>query len=230
MIVYNAYFREKVTRKFIEESDWHPCHGKDYYRPLSISIVQFYHKCERDGYDWMRWKEIRTELPSLEEMMECLEEWGYRFRTINGITDFAIPPTFELVRAEEPIVRISTKNLIRSEMDRHPVLNGMLYDKELQKRNALSALRLIEQGWKVGEAIRECHTSYSSICQYGYKGTGRQMPRKTIRKVEECIKRVEAGEKLKSVLKEMKLGAWSYYRYKNFFPNQQEVSSSVLVF
>ena len=65
MIVYNAYFREKVTRKFIEESDWHPCHGKDYYRPLSISIVQFYHKCERDGYDWMRLKEIRVELPSL---------------------------------------------------------------------------------------------------------------------------------------------------------------------
>jgi len=105
-----------------------------------------------------------------------------------------------------------------------------LYDRELQKRNALQALRLIEQGWKVGEAIRECHTSYSSIYQFGYKGTGRQMPRKTIRKVEECIKRVEAGEKLKSVLREMRLGAWSYYRYKRYFPNQYRTYSNWIPF
>jgi hypothetical protein len=35
---YDVYFKEKVIRKFIDESDWHPAHGQDYYRPLDLSV------------------------------------------------------------------------------------------------------------------------------------------------------------------------------------------------
>ena len=30
-------------------------------------------------------------------MMESLEEWGYRFRTVDGITDFTERPSFEIL-------------------------------------------------------------------------------------------------------------------------------------
>ena len=59
-------------------------------------------------------------------------------------------------------------------MDKHPVLNGMLYDKEIKERNAKAALQLINDGWNVREAIVKCHTSYPSIREFGYKGSDRQ--------------------------------------------------------
>ena len=105
-------------------------------------------------------------------MMDALEEWGYRFHTIIGITDFTERPTFNLVKYAIPIVRIS-KNLIRSEMDRHPVLNGMLYDQGLKKKNAVEAISLIKEGWNVRDALSKCHSSYSSIREFGYEGSGR---------------------------------------------------------
>jgi len=213
---YGVYFREMVIRKFMDESDWHPSQGQDYYRPLDLSVRQFYTKCSVDGNDWYKWKEMRQDLISLNEMVEALEEWGYRFSKVDGVTDFVERPTFELVKYAEPIIKIS-KNLIRSEMDSHPVLNGMLFDEEIVKRNATQAVSLISNGWKVRDAIKECHSSFPSIRKYGYKGSGRQCPRKTMKKVEECITRLEEGEKLKGILKSLKLGAWSFYRYKSYF-------------
>jgi len=213
---YGVYFREMVIRKYFDESDWHPVHGTDYYRPLDLSVREFYSKSNVDGYDWYKWKEMREDLLSVEEMVEALVEWGYRFINENGVTDFVERPSFELIKYPEPITRIS-KNLIRSEMDSHPVLNGMLYDGEIVERNATQAVSLINQGERVRDAIRECHSSYPSIRRYGYKGTDRQMPRRTMKKVEECIMRLETGEKLKRILKELKLGAWSFYRYKHYF-------------
>ncbi len=71
-------------------------------------------------------------------------------------------------------------------MDSHPVLNGMLYDKELKKRNAVEAISLIKDGWHVRDALSKCHSSYSSIREFGYEGSGRQCPRKTIKKVKKC--------------------------------------------
>ena len=213
---YSVYFREMCIRKFIEESDWHPAHGQDYYRPLDLSIRQFYSKCETDGYDWYKWKEIRKEIPSLIEMVDVLEEFGYKFHQVNGITDFVERPDFELVKYHEPIVKIS-KNLKKSTIFRHPVLNGMLYDGEIKKRNALLAISLISKGMVVREALRQAHSSYPSIRHYGYVGSDRQMPRRTIKKVEKCIRRLDGGEELKSVLRDLKLGMWSYYRYKDFF-------------
>ena len=213
---YDVYFREKVSRKFIDESDWHPATGQDYYRPLDLTVRQFYQKCNEDGYDWYRWNEVRVGLPTLLEMMESLEEWGYRFRTVDGITDFTERPSFDLVKYPTPIVRIS-KNLIRSEMDCHPVLNGMLYDKDIKKRNALQAISLIKEGWNVRDAITECHTSYPSIREFGYKGTDRQNPTKTIKKVKKCIDKISTGRTITKVLKEENVGAWSFYRYRGYF-------------
>ena len=213
---YGVYFREMVIRKYFDESDWHPAHGTDYYRPLDLSVREFYAKSNVDGYDWYRWKEMREDLLSVAEMVEALEEWGYRFSNDNGVTDFVERPSFELVKYPEPITRIS-KNLIRSEMDSHPVLNGMLYDGEVVERNATQAVALINEGERVRDAIRKCHSSYPSIRRLGYKGSDRQCPRKTMKKVEKCIMRLETGEKLKRILKELKLGAWSFYRYKHYF-------------
>ena len=51
---YDAYFREKVIRKYFDESDWHPVTGQDYYRPLDLTARQFFTKCGTDGYDWYR--------------------------------------------------------------------------------------------------------------------------------------------------------------------------------
>ncbi len=213
---YDVYFKEKVIRKFIDESDWHPAHGQDYYRPLDLSVRGFYAKCMNDGYDWHRWDAVRVGLPNLIEMIDGLEEWGYRFHTVDGLTDFTEQPSFELVKSPVPIIRIS-KNLIRSEMDCHPVLNGMLYDKEVKKRNAVQAISLIKNGCNVREAISQCHSSYPSIREFGYVGSDRQCPRRTIRKVEKCVERLKVGEQLKPILKNLKLGAWSYYRYKHYF-------------
>ena len=213
---YNVYFKEKVIRKFIDESDWHPAHGQDYYRPLDLSVRGFYAKCMNDGYDWYKWKELREELLTITEMVDALEEWGYKFHKVDGITDFVERPSFELVKSPVPIIRIS-KNLIRSEMDCHPVLRGMLYDKEVKKRNAVQAISLIKNGCNVREAISQCHSSYPSIREFGYVGSDRQCPRRTIRKVEKCVERLKVGEGLKRVLKNLKLGAWSYYRYKHYF-------------
>ena len=84
---YDVYFREKVIRKFIDESDWHPVTGQDYYRPLDLTVRQFYTKCNEDGYDWYRWDAVRVGLSNLVEMMDALEEWGYRFHTVDGLTD-----------------------------------------------------------------------------------------------------------------------------------------------
>ena len=216
---YDVYFKEKVIRKFIDESDWHPAHGRDYYRPLDLSVRGFYAKCMNDGYDWYKWKELREELLTITEMVDALEEWGYKFHKVDGITDFVERPSFELVKSPVPIIRIS-KNLIRSEMDCHPVLNGMLYDKEVKKRNAVQAISLIKNGCNVREAISQCHSSYPSIREFGYVGSDRQCPRRTIRKVEKCVERLKVGEQLKPILKNLKLGAWSYYRYKHYFTFQ----------
>ncbi len=213
---YDAYFREKVIRKYFDESDWHPVYGQDYYRPLDLTVRQFYTKCNAEGYDWYRWDAVRVGLSNLIEMMDALEDWGYRFHTVDGVTDFTERPTFDLVKYHEPIIRIS-KNLIRSEMDSHPVLNGMLYDKELKKRNAVEAISLIKEGWHVRDALSKCHSSYSSIREFGYEGSGRQCPRKTIKKVKKCIDKINSGRTLTRVLKELKLGAWSFYRYKSYF-------------
>jgi len=216
---YNVYFKEMVIRKYFDESDWHPAHGQDYYRPLDLSFRQFYAKCMNDGYDWYKWKELREELLTITEMVDALEEWGYKFHKVDGITDFVERPSFELVKSPVPIIRIS-KNLIRSEMDCHPVLNGMLYDKEVKKRNAVQAISLIKNGCNVREAISQCHSSYPSIREFGYVGSDRQCPRRTIRKVEKCVERLKVGEQLKPILKNLKLGAWSYYRYKHYFTFQ----------
>jgi len=213
---YNVYFKEKVIRKFIDESDWHPAIGQDYYRPLDLSFRQFYAKCMNDGYDWYKWKELREELLTITEMVDALEEWGYRFHTVDGITDFVDRPSFELIKYAEPIVKIS-KNFTKTTTDCHPVLNGMLYDKEIKKRNALLAISLINQGMGIKDALRQAHSSYPSIREFGYQGSDRQMPRRTIRKVEKCIERIGIGEQLKPILKNLKLGAWSYYRYKHYF-------------
>ena len=213
---YSVYFREMCIRKFIEESDWHPAHGQDYYRPLDLSVRQFYAKCETDGYDWYKWKSLRKDLPTLFGIVEALEEWGYRFHQVNGITDFVERPHFELVKYPTPIIKIS-KNLKKTTMDCHPVLLGMLYDGEIKQRNALLAISLIKQGMTIRPALKQAHSSYQSMLDYGYVRSGRQMPRRTIKKVEKCIRRLDGGEELKSVLRDLKLGMWSYYRYKDFF-------------
>jgi len=97
-------------------------------------------------------------------------------------------------------------------MDRHPVLNGMLYDQGLKKKNAVEAISLIKEGWNVRDALSKCHSSYSIIREFGYEGSDRQCPRKTIKKVKK-----NSGGILTRVLKELKLGAWSFYRYKSYF-------------
>ena len=109
---YNVYFKEMVIRKYFDESDWHPAHGQDYYRPLDLSVRGFYAKCMNDGYDWYKWKELREELLTITEMVDALEEWGYKFHKVDGITDFVERPSFELVKYAEPIVKIS-KNLTK---------------------------------------------------------------------------------------------------------------------
>ena len=152
-------------------------------------------------------------------MVDALEEWGYKFHKVDGITDFVERPSFELVKYAEPIVKIS-KNLTKTTTDYHPVLNGMLYDGEIKKRNALLAISLINQGLVIKDALREAHSSYPSIREFGYQGSDRQMPRRTMRKVEKCVERLKVGEGLKRVLKNLKLGAWSYYRYKHYFTFQ----------
>jgi hypothetical protein len=121
-----------------------------------------------------------------------------------------------MVQCGRSIEKIS-KHLVRSVMDRHPVLNGMLYDPEIKKRNALSAIRLIGEGWKINDALKESKSSYPSIREFGYKGTERQNPRKTIKKVKKVLDAISTGEKLKTLLKENRCGAWSYYRYKGYF-------------
>jgi len=93
----------------------------------------------------------------------------------------------------------------------------MLYDVEMKKDNATQAIYLIKEGWNVRDAISKCHSSYPSIREYGYEGSNRQCPRKTMKKVERVIARLETGEKLKRILKDLKLGVWSFYRYKHYF-------------
>ena len=112
--------------------------------------------------------------------------------------------------------KYSSKNNIKTETDRHPVLNGMLYDKDLKRRNALRAIEMIKEGATVKEAIKAFHTSHSSICEFCYKRTHRQDGR-TIKKVQECIDLMNSGVKLKNALKRLNLGAWSFYRYRHFF-------------
>ena len=172
----NAYFREKVIRKFIEICNLHPVHGS-YFREYSLDMRNFYTKCERDGYDWYRWEEVRKQCMSLEDMISALEDAGYRFKiSEDNIIDFEDSPKFPLVKSREPIMKIS-KNNIKTETDRHPVLNGMLYDKDLKRRNALRAIEMIKEGATVKEAIKACQTSHSSICDFGYKRTHRQIGR-----------------------------------------------------
>ena len=214
MLRFNAYFREKVIRKFIEICDLHPVHGS-YFREYSLSVRAFYLKCESDGHDWYRWEEVRKQSMSLEDMISTLEDAGYRFQVIENIIDFVEQPKFPLVKSREPIMKIS-KNNIKTETDRHPVLNGMLYDKDLKRRNALRAIEMIKEGSTVTEAIKACHTSHSSICEFGYKRTNRQDGR-TFKKVKDCIDLLNSGVKLKNALKQLNLGAWSFYRYRQFF-------------
>ena len=73
--VYSYFLtKRKVARKYFDESDWHPAHGTDYYRPLDLSVREFYAKSNVDGYDWYKWKEMREDLLSVAEMVEALEE------------------------------------------------------------------------------------------------------------------------------------------------------------
>lgn len=214
MIRYSKYFKEMCFRKYVELSDWHPALGKNYYRPLDVSMREFYQMMETRGEDWVRWKEIREAIPSLNEVISTLEEWGYKFEMENGVIDFIERPKFENIKLLRPITKIS-KNLVRSKMNEYPVLNGMLYSYEIKKYNALRAIQMISEGVRVKDAIKQCGTSYKSICDYGYKKTSRQNKYKTLQRVKNCLERIENGENLKTVLKEMKLGAWSYYRYRD---------------
>jgi hypothetical protein len=213
MIHYSKYFKEMCFRKYVELSDWHPALGKNYYRPLDVSMRGFYQMMETRGEDWVRWKEIREAIPPLNEVISTLEEWGYRFEVRNGLIDFRERPKFENIKLLRPITKIS-KNLVRSKMNEYPVLNGMLYDADLKRENACRAIQMISEGMRVTDALKQCGTSYKSICDYGYKGTGRQHQYKTLQRVKECLERIESGENLKTVLKEMKLGVWSFYRYR----------------
>ena len=114
-----------MIRKFIEICDLHPVHGS-YFREYSLDMRQFYAKCEIDGYDWYRWEEVRKQCMSLEDMISALEDAGYRFKiSEDNFIDFEELPKFPLVKSREPIMKIS-KNNIKTETDRHPVLNGML--------------------------------------------------------------------------------------------------------
>lgn len=201
-------------RKYVELSDWHPSLGKNYYRPLDVSMREFYQMMETRGEDWISWTEIRQKLPSLNEVISTLEEWGYRFEVENGLIDFRERPKFENIKLLRPITKIS-KNLVMSKMSEYPVLNGMLYDTDLKRENACRAIQMISEGVRVRDAIKQCGTSYKSICDYGYKGTGRQHQYKTLQRVKECLSRIENGENLKKVLKEMKLGVWSFYKYRD---------------
>ena len=74
-----------------------------------------------------------------------------------------------------------------------------------------------KEGWNVKDALSKCHSSYPSIREFGYKGTDRQNPTKTIKKVKKCIDKITSGGTLTKVLKEERLGAWSFYRYKEYF-------------
>ena len=215
MLRFNAYFREKVIRKYIEICDLHPVHGS-YFREYSLDMRQFYLKCLEDGYDWYRWEEVRNQCMSLEDMISSLEDAGYKFKVSeDNIIDFEKSPKFQLVKSSEPIIKIS-KNNIKNESYLHPVLNGMLYDRDLKKRNALRAIELIKKGVTVKEAIKTCQSSFNSICQNGYQRTGRQDGR-VFKKVNDCIDLMSTGVKLNEALKQLKLGAWSFYRYRNFF-------------
>ena len=215
MLRFNAYFREKVFRKYIEICDLHPVHGS-YFREYALDMRQFYLKCLEDGYDWYRWEEVRNQCMTLEDMISSLEDAGYKFKVSeDNIIDFEESPKFQLVKSIEPIIKIS-KNNIKNESYRHPVLNGMLYDKDLKKRNALRAIELIKKGVTVKEAIKTCQSSFNSICQNGYQRTGRQDGR-VFKKVKDCIDLMSTGVKLNEALKQLKLGAWSFYRYRNFF-------------
>ena len=177
---------------------------------------QFYLKCLEDGYDWYRWEEVRNQCMSLEDMISSLEDAGYKFKVSeDNIIDFEKSPKYQLVKSSEPIIKIS-KNNIKTESYRHPVLNGMLYDRDLKKRNALRAIELIKKGVTVKEAIKTCQSSFNSICQNGYQRTGRQDGR-VFKKVKDCIDLMSTGVKLNEALKQLKLGAWSFYRYRNFF-------------
>ena len=110
---------------------------------------------------------------SLEDMISALEDAGYRFKiSEDNIIDFEELPKFPLVKSREPIMKIS-KNNIKTETDRHPVLNGMLYDKDLKRRNALRAIEMIKEGATVKEAIKiekrdwtSCWSSFSYAKEY----------------------------------------------------------------
>lgn len=210
---YGKFFKEMCFRKYVELSDWHPVSGKGYYRPLDLSAREFCRRLHEKGEDWIRWEEIRSSIPSLQEVVSTLEEWGVRFEVKNGQIDFKERPQFKNIKMVESVQKIS-KNLVKSKMDNYPPLNGVFYDKDLKRINAMRSIQMINEGVRVKDAIAECHSSYSSICEYGYKGTGRQHQYKTLQKVKKCMERVENGESLKTVLKEMKLGAWSFYRYR----------------
>ena len=96
-----------MIRKFIEICGLHPVHGS-YFREYSLDMRQFYTKCERDGYDWYRWEEVRKQCMSLEDMISALEDGGYRFKiSEDNILDFEELPKFPLVKSREPIMKIS---------------------------------------------------------------------------------------------------------------------------
>ena len=111
MLRFNAYFREKVIRKYIEICDLHPVHGS-YFREYALDMRQFYLKCLEDGYDWYRWEEVRNQCMSLEDMISSLEDAGYKFKVSeDNIIDFEKSPKFQLVKSSEPIIKISKNNI-----------------------------------------------------------------------------------------------------------------------
>jgi hypothetical protein len=213
LFYYDKYFKESVKRKFIELSDWRPLRGNGWDRPLNLSNQEFYYQALKNGCDWIRWPQIVSELPPLKEMIDYLQECGIRFIINENWIYFQDAPVFHNVETIDPIMKVS-KNLKISYMRSYPILNGMLYDTDLKRQNACRAIQMINEGKKIKDSIKQCGTSYKSICDYGYKGTGRQHPLKNLQRVKECLERIENGENLKKVLKEMKLGAWSYYRYR----------------
>ena len=92
-----------MIRKFIEICDLHPVHGS-YFREYSLDMRQFYTKCERDGYDWYRWEEVRKQCMSLEDMISALEDAGYRFKiNEDNIIDFLTTHVLSTCIAQEEI-------------------------------------------------------------------------------------------------------------------------------
>ena len=209
VISYDAYFYESVRRKFVETSDWHPVNGEDYYRPLYITQMQFQRMCEEEGDDWIRWEVVKNACPSLEEMMEHLEFQGFRFVVRDGLTEFGENPDFEIIETQTQIMKMS-RNGVFSSVFCYPVLRGILFDKRLKEKNARRAIEFVRRGMRVKDAQRCCRTSARSMSEFGYPLKKRNLV-ETLHRVRTAKNRIESGEKVNVVLREMNLGQKTYY-------------------